>query len=252
MSQSTTILPLKTTGSLDGMRGRARATRRSVVRQSGLSAVCSIGLALVLTLGGAPSVEARDFTLGLKAWSASLSADNLEGEEDLFFPGFYFSWGVTDRLWVSAAHLEGEFEFTTIGSAISGSVEEVNTDIIVGWSFARLDVGLGYRHTGITELKIVVADTASEMTSSGPVVYLGGGDLFGQSRWGYYWGVSYMFKDIDATDGSQEQVNGEAGFRWTSPRNLSVLLGYRYKEYFGDAFGLTFDGPTLTVAYTWR
>ena len=89
------------------------------------------------------------------------------------------------------------------------------------------------------------------------VTTVDGGDLFGQSRWGYYWGVAYMFEDLDddgrGSDSKQEHINGEGGLRWTSQKNFSILFGYRYKEYSGGGTaGLTFDGPVANLAYTWR
>ncbi len=217
------------------------------------TSACCLGLALALALCLTPAAEADDLTLGLKAWSASLSADNLSGGDDLFFPGFYLTWDVTDRVWISLGYLAGEIDFTIEGSTTAGSVEEVNSDLVVGWSFAKLDVGVGYRLTGITGIKFSNFDNAIKNTSSGPMVYLGGGDLFGQYHWGYYWAVAFMFEDLDDDDGAQKHINGEWGFRWTSLKNLSILFGYRYKEYLGAGTnGLTFDGPVVNLAYTWR
>ncbi len=220
------------------------------VRQLCLTDSCILGLGLVLAVGGTSAVEASDFTLGLKAWNASLSAGGLDGGDDLF-PGVYFSRGVTERLWISAGYVEGEVDFTAPGlnPTLSRSIEEVDSDFIVGWSFAKLDVGVGYR---FAEFKVSFGPTATLTSSNGPVVYLGGGDLFGQSHWGYYWGVAYMFEDLDDDDGAQEHFNGEGGFRWTSQSNISILFGYRHKEYFGDGGNFTFAGPAVNLAYTWR
>ncbi len=218
------------------------------MRQSVLAAKCFLGLALVLAPGGAPAAEADDFTLGLKAWSASLSANNLDGDSDLF-PGVYFAWDLTDRLWISAGYVAGEVDFTLTGSTTSGSIEEVDSDLIVGWSFPKLDVGVGYR---LAEFTTITNDGRFPVTSTGPMVYLGGGDLFGQYRWGYYWGVAYMFKDMDDDDGSQKHINAEAGIRWTSQKNLSILFGYRHKEYSGEGSDFSFSGPVVNLAYTWR
>ncbi len=219
------------------------------MRQSVLTAKCFLGLALALALGGAPAAEADDFTLGLKAWSASLSANNLDGDSGLF-PGVYFAWDVNDRLWISAGYVEGEVDYTVTGATTSGSVEEVDSDLIVGWSFAKLDVGVGYR---FAEFTTIITDTAVPVTSAGPMVFLGGGDFFGQYRWGYYWAVAYMFEDMDDDDGAQKHINGEAGIRWTSRNDLSILFGYRHKEYSGEGLGdATFSGPVVNLAYTWR
>ncbi len=185
-------------------------------------------------------------TLGIKTWNASLSADNLDGGSGLFH-GLIFSMG-RRRLWASLGYVEGDVDFTT--EFLSGSIEEVDSDIIVGWSFARLDVGVGYRHA---EFTTKTGNVTISTTSSGPMVLLGGGDHFGQSRLGYYWSASYMFEDMDDDDGAQEHVSGEGGVRWTSRGNLSILAGYRYKGYSGDSIaGLTFAGPVVNLSYTWR
>lgn len=219
------------------------------MRQSYLTVPCFLGLALVLALGGAPPAEAGDFTLGLKAWNASLSASGLDGNDDLF-PGFYFAWDATDRLWISAGYVDGEVDFTIPGDSTSRSIKEVDADLIVGWSFAKLDVGIGYRSA---EFTVKSGQVATPTSSGGPMVYLGGGDLFGSSPWGYYWGLAYMFEDLDDGDGAQEHFNGEAGFRWTSQKNFSILVGYRHKEYSGPGTaGLSFSGPAVNLAYTWR
>ena len=204
---------------------------------------------IFLLLSSVPA-DASSFTLGLKAWNASFSADNLDGSDDLFFPGFYFSWDINQKLWISAGYIEGEVDFNIVNSTSSGSIEETDSDFIIGWGFSKVDVGIGYR---AAEFTTVINDIAFQTESSGPMVYLGGGDLFGQSSWGYYWGVAYMFEDLDDDDGGQEHLNAEGGLRWTSPQNLSVLFGYRYKEYSGDnAAGATFDGLVVNLAYTWQ
>ncbi len=220
------------------------------MRQVGLTTNFLV-LALILALGVTPTAQAGDVTLGLKAWSAALSAINLDSSDD-FFPGLVFSSDVADRLWLSAGYLKGEVDFTITDSTASGSIEEVDADLIVGWSFAKLDLGVGYR---VAEFTRTISDTTVDTISSGPMVFLGGGDLFGQQLWGwgYYWAAAYMFEDLDDDDGVQEHFNGEGGFRWTSRQNLSILFGYRYKEYSGEgAAGATFSGPVMNLAYTWR
>ena len=222
------------------------------MRHSRLVVKFSFALVLVVAFSGASPAEARDFTLGLKAWYASGSATGAEVDEDLFFPGFYFAWGATDRIWISAAYVDGEvdFAFPNDQPGTSRSFKEEDADLVIGWSFPKLDVGVGYRDAEFTAR----SDAGDFPTSSaGPMVFLGGGDLWGQSNWGYYWALAYMFEDMDDDDGSQEHFNGEAGFRWTSQKNFSVLFGYRYKEYSGDfTADLTFDGPVVNLAYTWR
>jgi hypothetical protein len=197
------------------------------------------------------SLDVGSLTVGLKAWNASFSSPNLDGGDALFLNPF-FSMNLTDRLWVSAFYLEGEAEFTTLGSTpLSGSLQEVDSDLVIGWSFGRFDLGVGYRYAKFTTSIRNQQDGTT--TSSGPMLFFGGWDFFGSSRWGYYWSADYMFEDMDDDDGSQEQASGEGGLRWSSGSGLSVLLGYRYKEYFGDGIeGAIFSGPSVNLAYTWR
>ncbi len=225
------------------------------MRQSYLTARCFLVLALALALGAAPAAEARDFTVGLKAWQVSGSVTGANIDDELFAPGVYFSWGVTDRFWISAGYVEGEADFRLLSDLpedpIARSLEEVDFDIIFGWSFPKVDVGIGYREAEFTFKSTATPDATT--SSAGPMVFLGGGDLFGQSRWGYYWGLAYMFEDVDDDPFKQKHFNGEGGLRWTSQKNLSILFGYRYKEYSGEGTnGLTFDGPVVNLAYTWR
>lgn len=208
---------------------------------------CFLGV-MILALGGASAAEAGDFTIGVKAWDASLSSDGLDGSNDLF-PGIYFSWSINDSWSISGGYIEGEVDFTTDLGA-SGTIEEVDSDLIVRWRWTkRLEIGAGYRQA---EFTTVLNEGSFPVKSSGPTAYIGGGALFGQSRhWGYYWGAAYMFEDIDDDDGSQEHFNGEGGLQWTA-KNFSVLVGYRYKKYTGDGTDFTFDGPVVNLAYSWR
>ncbi len=223
------------------------------MRQSQRTVRFFLALALVFALAAAPAAEARDFAfdLVLKTWNVSLSADGVDGGEDLFFPGLYATWGVTDHVRVSASYVEGEVDFSFPGSTTTGSFEEVDSDLMVSWSFTKLDVGVGYRDSEFTTSFLGI--NLPTVSSTGPMVYLGGGGNFKRPSWGYYWGLAYMFEDLDDDDGSQEQINGEGGFRWFSKKNFSILFGYRYKEYSGDGTGgLTFDGPVVSLGYSWR
>lgn len=218
------------------------------MQQSCLASKCFFALALTIFLGITPAALASEFTIGLKAWDASLSADNLEGGDDLF-QGIYFSWGINDNWSVTGGYVEGEVDFQVAGTTVTGTIEEVDADLIVHRRLTkRLEIGAGYRSA---EFTTVIGGTADAIESAGPTVFLGGGALFGQSRnWGYYWGLAFMFDDMEDDDGSQEHFNGEGGIRWTA-NDFAVLLGYRYKEYSGDGIdGSKFDGPVLNLAYT--
>ena len=196
----------------------------------------------------APPLEADDFTVGLKSFYASRSTDNLEDDEAFFDPGIYLAWDITDRFWVSTAYLGGAVDFIISGSTTAGTIEEVDSDIVFGWRMKSIDLGVGYR---ITDFTTTVFDLSTATKSAGPMLYLGGGSGFGRSAWGYYWGTAYMFDDLEDDDGAQEHFNGEAGLRWASKQGLSILLGYRYKEYSGDgAGGLSFSGLAFSLGYT--
>ncbi len=126
---------------------------------------CFLRLSLVLALSVTPASEARDFTLGIKAWNASGSANGLDMEDEIHFPGAYFSWGVTDHFWISAGYVEGENDFSFEGdiSSASRSFEEADADLIFGWSFAKLDAGIGYRSAGFT---VRLSNTAASSIDS--------------------------------------------------------------------------------------
>lgn len=210
-----------------------------------------LGFVLFMMVFAVPAAEADDFTLGVKGFYPTRSTDNLDDDEELFDPGVYFAWDINDRLWLSAGYVGGSVDFTISGTNIMGAIDEVDSDIIIGWSLAKIDLGVGYRYT---EFTTEVGDTSVATESAGPTVFLGGGNLFGPlTSWGYYWGAAYMFEDIEDDDGSQDHFNGEAGLSWTSDKNFSVLFGYRHKEYSGDgAAGLTFAGPVVNLSYTFR
>lgn len=184
---------------------------------------------------------------GLEAWNASLSASDLDGSTALFSRA-YLSWDLSHRTWISASYAEGEADFTVTGSTTSGSIEEADSEILFAWYFPHLRVGVGYRHT---ELATRTSASTFDTASSGPMVFLRHGRQFGQSRWGYYGDIAYMFEDIEDNDGAQEQINAEGGFRWDLRKNVSINLGYRYKEYGGEGSGITFDGPVVNIAYIW-
>lgn len=221
------------------------------MRLASLAGKCLLGFALLMTVFAVPAVEADDFTIGLKGFYPTRSTDNLEDDEGFFDPGVYFAWDINDRLWLSAGYVGGSVDFRISGLDVTGTIEEVDADIIIGWSLAKIDVGVGYRYTEFT------VDTLGRSTpteSAGPMVFLGGGNLFGPlTSWGYYWGLAYMFEDIEDADGAQEHFNGEAGLSWTSEKNFSILFGYRHKEYSGEGSnGLTFAGPVVNLSYTFR
>ncbi len=210
--------------------------------QSCPSAKWFLGLALLaLVLSGVPATAAGgDFTLGLKAWDASLSG----GGDDLHFPGFYASYAFTEHLWISSGFIDGEVE------SVGTTVEEEDFDLIIGWSFSWVDIGAGYRRAKFTTS---IFGFSFPIDSAGPMVYLGGGHLW--RHWGFYFGVAIMPEDLEDDDGSQSHINGEGGIRWDpGGKNFTVLFGYRYKDYSGDgiASDTTFDGPVVNIAYTWR
>lgn len=193
--------------------------------------------------------QGDDFTFGLKSWSSSMSAPNLEGGSSLFI-GAYLSWHLNETIWVSAGYLEGETDFLVSGGLTEGSVQEIDWDFVMGWSLPEidLDIGVGYR---FAEFETVLNDVALPVQSNGPMVYLGGAALFEESPWGYYWGAAYMFEDLEEDDGSQEHLNAEAGVFWTSKASFSVLVGYRYKEYSGDGIsGVSFEGISLNLSFS--
>lgn len=212
-------------------------------------------LVLFLALGGIQNAEASGFTFGVKGWYASMSVDNAEDGEEIFGPGGYLAWDITDSFWIAAAYIDGEVDTEIIlpsGTILPVTIEEVDSDIIFGWRFREvgIDIGAGYR---FTEYGTRVGQSSVDTSSTGPMVYLGGSDDFGPRGWGYYWGLAWMFEDMDDDDGSQTHFNGEAGFRWTSQTDFSILFGYRHKEYSGDfTGGLSFSGPAVNFAYTWR
>lgn len=214
-----------------------------------------LGFLLLMMVFAVPAVEADDFTLGIKGFYPTRTTDNLDDDEGFFDPGIYFAWDINDRLWLSAGYVGGSVDFRfsdpAIQSAPGSTIEEIDSDLIIGWSLARIDLGLGYRYT---EFTFETGGISTPVESAGPTVFIGGGDLFGPlTSWGYYWGAAYMFEDIEDDDGSQKHFNGEAGLRWTSDKNFSVLFGYRHKEYSGDgAGGLTFAGPVVNLSYTFR
>jgi hypothetical protein len=204
---------------------------------------------LFVLIGGVPVAEARDFTIGVKAWNASLSSDNpIVGDED-FIPGLYLSLSLSNNWAISTGYVEGTVDFLTATGA-QGSIEEVDSEFIVRRRLTKwLEVGGGYRLAKFTT-EVPEADVNIETKSSGPAIYLGGGTRFGQSRhWGYYFGVAFMFEDFDDGDGSQQHFNGEGGIQWAS-KHFSILVGYRHKEYTGDGGGFTFSGPVANFAYT--
>ncbi len=195
---------------------------------------------------GAWSLPSGPFTLGVESWNASISADDLDGDTAIF-SGAFLSWDLSDRLWLSAGYTVGEIDVTAAG--LINSLEEVNSDLVIGWSFPRFDIGFGYR---LAEIRTRTSAGTSDTSSAGPMIYLGGADLFGQLPWGYYWKMAYLSEDMDDDDGTQKILNGEVGIRWASRKNASVLLGYRRREYSGYGAGVAFGGPVVSIAYTWR
>lgn len=201
-------------------------------------------LAIQLLVTG--TICADEFTFSLKAWNPTLSADNLDGGTELY-PGANFSWQLNDHIWISSSYLEGNSPFDLVGTNIRGELGEVDFDFVMGWSTAWLDIGVGYRFTSFTTK---VGGSSVKTESEGPMVYLGGSNTFGESKWGYYWGAAHMFEDLSSDDGSQTHFNVEAGGFWASGNDYAILLGYRLKEYGGDGSGdLSLKGIVVNLAF---
>lgn len=168
--------------------------------------------------------------------------------------------------WVSGMLLygstEGDIEGPVVDSwgsqvgSVDGSFDFTLTDaeLLAGYSYNVIDVGIGVRHTTWEAAKLNynmvfvdgswIAETLpdSELTIFGPVVYLGAGSQFGDSPMGWYAGGSFMFIDLgDEEDG--EHFNIEAGI-FFSKGHISATGGYRMKKFLNYDDSNSEDGDT--------
>lgn len=165
-------------------------------------------------------------SVGIKLWNASFSDSDVA--EDTLMVGPTLSFG-GDTAWVSAMYMQGDAETDY------ADVTLADAEVVVGFTFNVLDLGLGARYTTWT-----TATDDDEWKIWGPMAYLALGSTFGDSPIGWYAGASWMFLDLgdakdaeddfDVDDITYEHINAEAGIS-LNITHFQATLGYRMKYY---------------------
>lgn len=213
---------------------------------------CIWMLTLLAVIGFIPDTIAQEqpkqhLTLGYKFWQT----DN--GKEDALLRGWTLACDITRNTWISGMYLEGEYKQP-------GDTEQnADSELLVGYSFPRFAVGLGFRylvfdtnlHEGWQwwpEEEIGYNEGAQRNSDIyGPMICVGSSHWFGESPFGVYGELSWLFKDFGQNrdlgfDGSHVNLEAGSSFQW---RRMLLMLGYRYKRYSNlppiDIRGAKFD-----------
>ena len=194
----------------------------------------------------------KHFTVGPKVWLT----DNGLAEAPLW--GGIASMDITPKIWLSGMYLTGEYH-----DDYDHTEEQGDAEVLVGYTFDYFDVGLGFRYLTFsvalpagwrwwTEDEIGYDESKQRNADIyGPMVYAGSSYIFGDSPFGLYGGLSWMFKDFGENDDlgfDGSHFNIEGGFSIQLQR-LIATAGYRYKKYADlpprDIDGQKFDRNTV-------
>lgn len=172
--------------------------------------------------------------LGAKVWQADISSDDGDGDALMYGPTFYAD--LSDTLWLSAAYLLGEEDY--VGN---NSTDTWDAEGIIGMSLGEIDVGLGYRfwHNEY-------ATSNESLDEYGPMAYVGMGDRFGESPFGWYGSGTWAFTDMgDSGDMAHYIVEGGLTM---SLDTLTLAVGYRYKNYYDSPASYVYGGPSANLS----
>lgn len=204
----------------------------------------TLGMVLVLATVMAGNTMAS--SIAGKVWYADAEAV----DDTALMYGGTASLSLSEYLWVSGMYMMGTYE--DVGGWSGLDWDSVDGEALLGYSFPYFDVGVGGRYSvwsiGTTE------ENEEEFQIFGPMVYVGAGQLIGNSPLGWYVGGSYMFLDLgDAYDEDNDDVdtyehyNIEAGL-FLSMDPLTATVGYRVKDYIEFDDG-QFKGVAATVGF---
>lgn len=182
--------------------------------------------------------------LGGKVWIAQVE----DAEDISVLVGPIASLDLGNHWWLSGVYLAGEAEFE--GRRESDTEDVADAEVVLGHSFEAFDLGVGWRGTKAHGAgyfgESAKGSPVSDADVAGPMVYLGLGQLFEKSKWGWYAGTSWLFWD-DLEGG--EHVNVEAGLSYLT-EHVTFAVGPRIKEFVGDEEGASVRGVTASVE--WR
>jgi len=189
-------------------------------------------------------------SIAVKVWNAEIDT----AEDPALHVGVAGSLGLSDSIRLSGQILMGTFESVGADDTVQFAgfdIDSSDADLILIYRANIVDVGLGGRYT---EWGDRGGDSEDNFKIFGPSVYLGLGNSFGDTPFGWYVGGSYMVKDFgdaydnDDFDVTYEHYNVEAGLS-ISAGSLVATVGYRIKEYTDSDIDLTFDGVAGSLGF---
>ena len=116
-----------------------------------------------------------------------------------------------------------------------------NAEFVIGKSETLFNWGFGLRYT---QFAISIPHDSEEVSNTGPLIYIGTGQLFGESMLGWYAGGSLGYGFGDDAEG--EFISYEVGLYASLSRWL-INVGYRGWGGF-DALD-SFTGPAVSATY---
>lgn len=193
-------------------------------------------VAMVTAWIGSPAFAV--IQLGGKVWQADISSDDSDGDALMYGPTIFAD--LSDTAWVSASYLLGEEDY-----AGDNSTDTWDAEGIIGMSFSELeiDLGLGFRfwHNEYATSN----DTLDEY---GPIAYVGMGDQFGESPFGWYGSGTWAFTDM-GDSGDMAHFIVEGGLTMTL-EGFTLAAGYRYKNYYDSPQSYVYSGPSANVSFS--
>lgn len=206
------------------------------------TALVSLVLAVFLTptLDGAAAEMGQK--LGLKAWIMDASyqwpgEDKVEGDGVL--AGLTTSIDLPSDFWFSFYYMVGDFDYN-----IELEQEFEDIELLLCRSFDMLDVGIGTRRWNTESTRNFETYDANLF---GPMLYLGLGDLFGESPVGWYTSVTWMFVDLEDDWDDGRHYILEAGL-FLALRPVTATLGWRTRSHYSQDNDLLYSGVSASVA----
>ena len=183
--------------------------------------------------------------LGLKVWTIDMEfqwpyEDKVTG--DGVIAGVTTSLDFPEDFWLSFYCMFGDLQFGTVKSS-----ESLDVELLFCKTLDMFALGLGARHWATETIRS--NDTESDYTLFGPMLYVGLGDVFGESPLGWYTSATWMFLDLEEDWDDGRHYILEAGlFLALDP--VTATLGYRRREHYSQDNDLVYHGVTASVVAT--
>lgn len=263
-------------GLVDGKMGKkSEEALKSFQQDNGLLVTGKLDRAtkqrLGIPLNVAPRTRNISFSIGGELWYPGIDVPGYRGRDVNIDPGF--TWGpiifinFANNWWVSGMFLTGTYDYGPVGEDFyrdwyekrGGELKSQDAEVVVGRFFNFFDIGGGLRYTAWKRGAKTGGREEQDITTYGPMVYLGASPTLGKTPGGGllggYLGASWVFAEL-GNEEDTEHVNFEGGIFFIQ-KKLKGTLGYRYKNYYKlyenygelDGDSLIFKGFIGSLSY---